>query len=107
MLHVDHEKWGQTVEDLRRLAVESKHPRTRERFQAVFEIARGREGSAGQKPNATAWAARTGRHDDTVQAWVHAYNARGPEALTYRRTGGVLPFFRKSRKVWETSCAVP
>jgi Homeodomain-like domain len=96
MLQVDHEKWGQTLDDLRQLAVSSEHPRTRERFLALYEVARGQ--------SATAWAARSERHDDTVQAWVHAYNQSGPEALTYRRTGGVRPFARRSHKGSETSC---
>jgi hypothetical protein len=97
MLRVDYKKWGQTLDDLRGLAVSSEHPRTRERFLALYEMAQGR--------SATAWAARSERHDDTVQAWVHAYNQRGPDALKYRRTGGFRPFARGSRKGSEISCA--
>jgi transposase len=97
MLRVDHEKWGQTLDDLRRLAVGSAHARTRERFLALYEIAGGR--------SATAWAAQSDRHDDTVQAWVHQYNEGGPEALKYRRTGGWPSFARGSRRGSETPCA--
>lgn len=32
MLKVNCSEWGQTPEDLRRLSLESAHPRTRERF---------------------------------------------------------------------------
>jgi hypothetical protein len=97
MLQVDHEKWGQTIDDLRRLAMTAEHVRTRERFLALFEIAEGR--------SATAWAAQSERHDDTVQGWVHRYNEGGPEALTYRRTGGWRSFSRGSRRGSETPCA--
>jgi|RifCSP13_3_1023840.scaffolds.fasta_scaffold27985_2 hypothetical protein len=90
MLRVEHEKWGQTPDDLRRLAIESEHARTRERFLALYQITQG--------SSATAWAQRTGRHDDTVQQWVHDYDQHGPEALKYRRTGGWSPFARTSSK---------
>src|SRR5215207_7605303 len=40
-------------------------------------------------------AARTGRHPQTVMGWVHAYNARGPDALGFRRTGGRPPLCAK------------
>jgi transposase len=72
---------GQTLEDLRRASVQMTHRRSRERFQAVYLIASGRF-------NATTCAAHIGRQDETVLGWVHRYNERGPDALTYRRTGG-------------------
>ena len=86
MLRVDHGRWNQTVAELRHLALSAPHARSRERFLALFEIAEG--------GCATGVAERTGRHPQTVMGWVHAYNARGPEALTYRRTGGRPPFVR-------------
>ena len=86
MIRPDTQKWGQTNDDLRRLATEAPPPRTRERFLALFVIA------AGQS-NATLWATRIGRCDECVLAWVHAYNGRGPDAMTYRRTGGRAPLF--------------
>jgi Homeodomain-like domain len=89
MLHVDHAACGQSVADLRRLATTAAHPRSRERYLALYDIARG--------SCASQVAARTGRHPQTVLDWVHAYNARGPEALVYRRTGGRPPFVAKSR----------
>src|SRR4028118_272176 len=84
MLRVDHARWGQTVEDLRRLATSAPHQRTRERFLALYEVT--------QENCATRVAARTCRHPQTVMEWLHLYNTRGPEALTYPRTGGRPPF---------------
>jgi hypothetical protein len=90
MIRVDLQKWGQSLEDLRRLALRADHPRTRERFLALSLIADGTH-------NATSWADRFGRQDETVLGWLHTYNAGGPDALTYRRTGGAAPFLRPSR----------
>ena len=67
------------------------HPRTRERFLALYEIT--------QESCATRVAARTRRHPQTVTEWLHLYNTRGPEALAYQRTGGRPPFARRSRPV--------
>ena len=88
MLRVDHARWGQTPTDLRRLAMSASHPRTRERFLALYEIT--------QESCATRVAERTRRHPQTVLEWLHLYNTRGPEALTYQRTGRP-PFARRSR----------
>ena len=85
MLRVDYARWGQSPEDLRSLAVSAPHARTRERALALFEITQGR--------CATRLAERTGRHPQTVMGWVHAYNAQGPDALAFRRTGGRRPLF--------------
>jgi Homeodomain-like domain len=90
MVGVECAKWGQTSEDLRRASVEAPHPRSRERFQALYLIASGQF-------NATACAAHIGRQDETVLGWVHRYNARGPDAVAYRRTGGRAPLWRRRR----------
>ena len=76
-----------TPADLRRLATSAPHPRTRERFLALYEIT--------QESCATRVARRTRRHPQTVMEWLHLYNTRGPEALTYQRTGP--PFARRSK----------
>ena len=89
LLRVDHEHWGQTPADLRHLALNARHARTRERFLALHEISHG--------VCATAVAARTGRHPQTVMGWLHAYNDHGPAALNYQRTGGRPPFVPRSR----------
>src|SRR5918995_7359409 len=85
MLRVDHARWDQTPADLRELAMSASHPRTRERFLALYEIT--------QESCATRVAERTRRHPQTVMEWLHLYNTR--EALTYQRTGP--PFARRSR----------
>ena len=91
MVHVEIAKWGQTLEDLRRASVDTPHRRSRERFQALHLIASGRF-------NATTCAAHIGRQDETVLGWVHRYNEHGPDALTYRRTGGRAPFLTHARR---------
>ena len=87
MLRVEYARWGQTPADLRELAMSASHPRTRERFLALYEIT--------QESCATRGAERTRRHPQTVMEWLHLYNTRGPEALAYQRTGP--PFARRSK----------
>ena len=89
VLRVDHERWDQTRGDLRELALSAPHARSRERFLALHEIARG--GCASEV------AERTGRHPQTVMGWLHRYNEGGPEAVKYRRTGGRPPFAPRSK----------
>ena len=91
MIHVDCARWGQTPDDLRHLALSAPHARTRERALALFDITQHR--------CATQVAVRTGRRAHTVLGWVHAYNAQGPDALTFRRTGGRRPFFARAAKL--------
>jgi hypothetical protein len=88
MLRVEYARWDQTPADLRELAMSASHPRTRERFLALYEIT--------QESCATRVAERTRRHPQTVMEWLHLYNIRGPEALVYQRTGP--PFARRSRQ---------
>jgi hypothetical protein len=90
MIRVEMQKWGQSPDDLRRLGLKADHPRTRERFLALSLIADGTH-------NATTWAARSGRQDETVLKWLHTYNREGPDALAYRRTGGPTPLLRPAR----------
>jgi Homeodomain-like domain-containing protein len=97
VLQVDHQRWGQTIADLRDLALNAAHPRSRERFLALHEIAEGN--------CATTVAERTGRRAQTVMGWLHAYNEHGPEALTYQRTGGRPPFARISPPHLASRCA--
>ena len=103
MVRVAMDKWGQTLDDLRRAAVQAPHRRSRERFQALYLIASGQF-------NATACAAHIGRQDETILGWVHRYNEHGPDALTYRRTGGRAPLLsgdRRSRSPRSLSRAAP
>lgn len=99
VLRVDCARWGQAPDELRRLALSAPHARTRERALALYEIA--------QESCATRVAARTGRHPQTVMEWVHAYNAQGPEALVYQRTGGRPPFAPASRPASTRRSAPP
>jgi hypothetical protein len=99
MLHVASVRWGQTPEDLRQWATAAPHPRTRERFLALYEITRG--------SCPTRVAARTRRHPQTVMDWVHTYNDHGPEALVYRRTGGRRPLFVPTTKPNSANASAP
>ena len=99
VLRVESARWGPSSEDLRHLAMSAPHARTRERALAIDEITQG--------SCATRVAARTGRHPQTVMGWVHAYNAQGPDALTFRRTGGRRPFFVRTAKPNSARRSVP
>ena len=90
MIKPDLAKWDQTVADLQRLVVEAAHPRSRERYQALYRI-------ASQHSNASEWARQIGRQAQTVMGWVHDYNRAGPAALPYQRSGGRPPFLPPSR----------
>ena len=83
MLKVKTEKWAHTPELLREKALNASHPRTRERFLALYDITQGM--------NATQVAQQTHRNPQTVMDWVHRYNQNGLESLVYRRTGGHPP----------------
>ena len=80
MLKVNTACWQQTPEMLRDQALNASHPRTRERFLALYEI------SQGESATQVAW--QTQRNPQTVMSWVHRYNSSGPESLTFRHTGG-------------------
>src|SRR5512144_967291 len=85
MLTVEYSRWGQDPDILRVLGLKAEHPRTRERFLALYEI-------CGEK-NASQVGRETGRNPQTVMAWVHRYNTVGPAALMYQHTGGRPPFY--------------
>lgn len=91
MLRPDFKKWGQTAEDMRQLSIKAEHPRSRERYQALYLIGTG-------QTNATCWAKEINRDDQTVMGWIHRYNHEGPAALVYQRTGGHSPFLARERK---------
>jgi hypothetical protein len=91
MIKVDLARWQQTVEHLRRASLDEAHPRSRERFQALYLIASG-------QLNATTCALHIGRQDETVLRWVHLYNRHGPAALAYRHTGGRSPLLTSNRQ---------
>ena len=84
MLKIDYAQWNQTPQDLRQHTLTSEHPRTRERYFALYEIASGKSANQVSK--------EIKRRPDTVMDWVHKYNAKGHEGIVYKRTGG-HPFF--------------
>lgn len=81
MVRPDFEKWNQTVQDIRRLSIEAEHPRSRERFQALYMI-------GSEQDNASHWAKDIQRRKQTVLEWVHRYNDDGPESIHYQHSGG-------------------
>ena len=81
MVRPDFAKWNQNANDIRRLSIEAEHPRTRERFQALYMI------GTDQK-NASQWAQGINRQKQTVLRWVHRYNEYGPDSLHYQPSGG-------------------
>ena len=91
MLRPNFGKWEQSIEDIRRLSIEAEHPRSRERFQALYQI-------GSHQTNATEWAEKIGRNPRTVMEWVHHYNRLGPAGLEYRHTGGRTPLLAKQSK---------
>ena len=91
MLRVDYARWDQSPEDLRRLALEAPHARTRERFLALYEVTQNR--------SVAEVAVDAARHHQTVLQWVHDYNQRGPDALMFVRPGGRPPFVPSSKPV--------
>jgi hypothetical protein len=91
MIRVEFRRWHQSLEDLRLTSLNAAHPRTRERFQALYLVASGHF-------NASSCAAHIGRQDETVLSWIHLYNQRGPQALVYRHYGGRAPFLPKNRR---------
>jgi transposase len=81
MIQPDVAKWGQTPDDLRQLAISASHERSRERYQALYEIGCG-------AMNASEWAGVMQRQPRTVLGWVHNYNQAGPAGVLYRHSGG-------------------
>ncbi len=42
MLKVNYHQWNQSIEELREMSLTAAHPRTRERFMALYEICLGK-----------------------------------------------------------------
>lgn len=84
VLKVLYTHWNQTPECLLTQSIQAAHPRTRERFSALYQVALGR--------SPVAVAKGLERRHDTITGWINKYNSDGPEAMLYRRTGGHPPF---------------
>lgn len=81
MIRPDFEKWNQKAEDIRSLSIEAEHPRSRERFQALYMI-------GTEQKQASQWAKEIKRQKQTVLGWVHSYNEYGPGRIHYQHSGG-------------------
>ena len=90
VLKVSPQQWNQTADCLLQQSIHAAHPRTRERFSALYQVSQG--------SSATGVAKQLGRRLDTVTQWFHLYHAKGPEVMTYKRTGGRPPFAKSSVK---------
>ncbi len=91
MVRPDLGKWDQKAEDIRRLSIEAEHPRSRERFQALYII-------GSEQKNASQWAKDIKRQKQTVLDWVHSYNKYGPASIHYQHTGGQQPKLSEAEK---------
>lgn len=49
MLKINYAQWNQTPHDLRQHALTSEHPRTRERYRVLYEIASGKSANQVSK----------------------------------------------------------
>jgi hypothetical protein len=87
MLKIDRGKWGENAETLREQALQANHPRSRERFMALYEISKGK--------SATKLGQQTNRHPQTIMGWVHQYNKEGSSRLFYQHSGGHPPLCQK------------
>lgn len=92
MIRPDFAKWNQSADDVLKLAREAKHPRSRERYMALYAV-------GTEQSSASRWAEATGRENETVLRWVHEYNREGPEAVVYRHSGGPTPFLPRRQKL--------
>lgn len=90
MVRPDVHKWGQSPSDLRRLSVEAEHPRSRERFLALYLI-------SSEQTSAYGGSKEVGRTKESVLHWVHRYNEAGPDGVMYRHTGGRSPLLPSGR----------
>lgn len=88
MIRPKFEKWQQSAEDVRKLSIEAEHRRSRERFQALYQI-------GTKQTDATKWSKQIGRNARTVMEWVHNYNRYGPSHIYYQHTGGPSPLLTK------------
>lgn len=91
MIRPDFAKWHQTPDEILRLAREAEHPRSQERYLALYAI-------GTKTSNATQWAKATGRENETILGWIHQYNAEGPAAIAYRHSGGRTPFLPQRQR---------
>ena len=85
MLRVEYARWGQTPADLRRLAMSAPHPRTRERFLALYEI------TQESAPRALPSARPSPSNGDGVAASLQHRRPRGADLSAHRRPPPLCP----------------
>ncbi len=75
--------WELDLRQLRERRYRAPTPRERERWHALWLLARG--------ASAAAAAEALERDPHTVGAWLHAFRDSGPAALAFEQTGGPPP----------------
>ena len=76
-------RWELDLRQVRERMYRAPTPRERERWHALWLLARG--------ASAAAVAEALERDPHTVGAWLHAFPDRGPAALAFEQTGGPPP----------------
>ena len=85
------ERWQLDVKAVRERMYRAPTPRERERWHAVWLLARG--WSAAQVAEALE------RDAHTIGDWVETLRQKGPEALAFEQTGGAPPpLVRRSKR---------
>ena len=79
------ERWRMDEAEVRRRMYRAPTPRERERWHAVWLLARGWTAAAA----AAAEALERDAH--TIGQWATAFGEGGPEALAFEQTGGSPP----------------
>src|SRR3978361_419465 len=90
MLRVDYDRWGETPADLRHMALNAAHTRTRERMLALHDIAQGacatqvaeRTGSTARCGAATGGDSTSGRFEHVTCARCYRPGATTPTCAT-------------------------
>ena len=76
-------RWGLDLGHVRERVYQAATPRERERWHALWLLARGW--------SANKVAAALDRDAHTIGGWLTAFCARGPAALVFEHTGGSPP----------------
>lgn len=83
MLKLDLEKWSLSLDDLKKLALKPNHPRTCERFLALYQVT--------QSSCATRVRHQIKRDPQTVMQWVRLFNKKKDQHLYFSLTRGDGP----------------
>ena len=77
------DRWELGIDQVRERVYRAPTPRERERWHALWLLARG--GSASQV------AEDLGRDAHTIGEWVESFRQKGPTGLAFEQTGGSPP----------------